>query len=55
MYMCGTCSGILLAFVRAREVGLSSRNLVSRTFPHFFHSMLTAMGATYLGWTPQVY
>ena len=27
--------GILLEFVRAREVGVSSRNVVSRTFPHF--------------------
>ena len=27
----------------AREVGVSSRNLVSRTFPQFYQSMLTAM------------
>ena len=31
--MCGTGSSILLGFVNAREVGVSSRNLVSRTFP----------------------
>ena len=31
--MCG--SAILLAFLHAREVGVSSRNLVSRTFPQF--------------------
>ena len=43
MCMCGTGSGILLEFVRARKVGVSSRNLVSRTFPQFFQSMLTAM------------
>ena len=41
--MCGTGSGILLAFVHAREVGVSSRHLVSRTFPHCIHYMLTAM------------
>ena len=41
MCMCG--SGILLAFVHAREVGVSSRNLVSRTFPQFYQSMLTPM------------
>ena len=41
--MCGTGSGILLAFVHAREVGVSSRNLVSRTFPQFYRSMLTPM------------
>ena len=36
--------GVLLALVRARrEVGVSSRNVVSRTFPQFFHSRLTAM------------
>ena len=39
----GTGSGILLAFVHAREVGMSSRNLVSRTFPQFSQSMLTPM------------
>ena len=39
----GTGSGILLAFVHAREVGVSSRNLVSRTFPQFSQSMLTPM------------
>ena len=39
--MCG--SAILLAFLHAREVGVSSRNLVSRTFPQFFQSMLTPM------------
>ena len=43
MCMCGTGSGILLAFVHAREVGVSSRNLVSRTFPQFYQSMLTPM------------
>ena len=43
MCMCGTGSGILLGFVHAREVGVSSRNLVSRTFPQFFRSMLTPM------------
>ena len=43
MCMCGTGSGILLEFVRALKVGVSSRNLVSRTFPQFFQSMLTAM------------
>ena len=43
MCMCGTGSGILLGFVNAREVGVSSRNLVSRTFPQFFQSMLTPM------------
>ena len=41
-------SGILLAFVRTREVGVSSRNVVSRTFPHFSQSMLTPM-STILG------
>ena len=46
MCMCGT--GILLGFVNAREVGVSSRNLVSRTFPQIFRSMLTPMWATYL-------
>ena len=35
MCMCG--SGILLA------VGVSSRNLVSRTFPQLYQSMLTPM------------
>ena len=35
--------GILLAFVRTRDVGVSSRNVVSRTFPHFSQSMLTPM------------
>ena len=35
--------GILLAFVSTREVGVSSRNVVSRTFPHFSQSMLTPM------------
>ena len=35
--------GILLAFVRTCEVGVSSRNVVSRTFPHFSQSMLTPM------------
>ena len=35
--------GILLAFVRTREVGVSSRNVVSRSFPHFSQSMLTPM------------
>ena len=39
----GTGSGILLAFVHAREVDVSSRNLVSRTFPQFSQSMLTPM------------
>ena len=41
---------ILSALVRAREVGVSSRNVVSRTFPHFYQSMLTAMhmGKTFL-------
>ena len=43
MCMCGTGSSILLAFVHAREVGVSSRNLVSRTFPQFYQSMLTPM------------
>ena len=43
MCMCGTGSGILLGFVNAREVGVSSRNLVSRTFPQFVQSMLTLM------------
>ena len=33
--------GVLLAFVRTREVGVSSLNVVSRTFPHFSQSMLT--------------
>ena len=33
--------GILLAFVRARKVGVTSRNVVSRTFPHFSQAMLT--------------
>ena len=32
-----------LAFVHAREVGASSRNVVSRAFPHFSQSMLTPM------------
>ena len=41
--MCGTGSSILLGFVNAREVGVSSRNLVSRTFPQIFKSMLTPM------------
>ena len=36
--------GILLAFVRTREVGVGSRNVVSRTFPHLSQSMLTPMG-----------
>ena len=35
------CS-ILLAFVRTREVGVSSRNVVSRTSPHFSHSMMVS-------------
>ena len=35
--------GILLAFVRTRDVGVSSRNVVSRTFPHFSQSMLKPM------------
>ena len=35
--------GILLAFVRTREVGVSSRNVVLRTFPIFSQSMLTPM------------
>ena len=43
MCMCGTGSNILLGFVNAREVGVSSRNLVSRTFPQIFQSMLTPM------------
>ena len=43
MCMCGTGSSILLGFVNAREVGVSSRNLVSRTFPQIFQSMLTPM------------
>ena len=30
-------------FVWTREVGVSSRNVVSRTFPHFSQSMLTPM------------
>ena len=34
---------ILLALVRARKVGASSQNVVSRTFPHFSQSMLTPM------------
>ena len=38
----GYC-GILLAFVRTRENGVSSRNVVSRTIPHFSQSMLTPM------------
>ena len=29
-----------------REVGVSSRNVVSRTFPHFSQSMLTPMSFT---------
>ena len=29
--------------MRAREVGVSSRNVVLRTFPHFSQSMLTPM------------
>ena len=34
--------GVLLDLVRARrEVGMSSRNVVSRTFPQFFNSRLT--------------
>ena len=41
--MCGTGSSILLGFVNAREVGVSSRNLVSRTFPQIVQSMLTPM------------
>ena len=40
VYVCG----ILLVFVHTREVGVSSRNVVSRTFPHFSQSMLTPMG-----------
>ena len=43
--MCGTGSSILLGFVNAREVGVSSRNLVSRTFPQIFQSMLTPMNS----------
>ena len=39
----GTGSGILLAFVHAREVGVGSRNLALRTFPQFSQSMLTPM------------
>ena len=42
--------GVLLALVRAhrevgvhRDVGVSTRNVVSRTFPQFFHSRLTPM------------
>ena len=36
--------GVLLALVRAHcEVGMSSRNVVSRTFPQFFPSRLTPM------------
>ena len=35
--------GNLLAFVHTREVGVSLRNVVSRTFPHFSQSMLTPM------------
>ena len=35
--------GILFTFVRTREVGVSSRNIVSLTFPHFSQSMLTPM------------
>ena len=46
MCMCGTGSGILLAFVHAPEVGVSSRNLVSRTFPQFYQSMLTHMSTS---------
>ena len=41
--MCMWGSGILLAFVHAREVGVSSQNLVSHTFPEFSQSMLTPM------------
>ena len=41
-YKVSAC-GIFLAFVPAREVGVSSRNVVSRTFPHFPDSMLTPM------------
>ena len=33
----------LVAFVRTREVGVSSRNVVSRTFPNCSQSMLTPM------------
>ena len=47
MCMCGTGSSILLGFVNAREVGVSSRNLVSRTFPQIFQSMLTPMTMLY--------
>ena len=43
MCMCG--SGILLAFVHAREVGVSSRNLVFTYFPSISQSMLTPMNA----------
>ena len=40
---CMDICGILLAFVRTREVAVSSRNVVSRTFPHFSQSILTPM------------
>ena len=40
MCMCGHFARIC---AHAREVGVSSRNLVSRTFPQFYQSMLTAM------------
>ena len=46
--MCGTGSSILLGFVNAREVGVSSRNLVSRTFPQIFQSMLTPMQTSFV-------
>ena len=32
--------------MRKREVGASSQNVVSRTFPHFSQSMLTPMEST---------
>ena len=38
--------GILLAFVHTREVGVSSRNVISHTFPNFSQSMLTPMRIT---------
>ena len=37
-------------FVCTREVGVSSRNVVSRTFPHFSQSLLTPMKIQYLGY-----
>ena len=35
----------MIAFVHPHEVGVSSRNVVSRTFRHFSQSMLTAMSS----------